>query len=238
MMQWREFSIGVATESQRGEVTSPGPHSWSEAKLHFMWSQSPPVLVLHLLAIAKGWEFSSVCILWPSQVPHKSTQRAHDSGLPLSSSPLGSVLSLSLSCSTTWNIIPSLPPAFHSSSANHSAQELSPCKWGYCATFCQQRDHVFQLVGLPRLLFIIVSYRPWDKTNVLLRDTKQIVNRAKARTHDRVSFSFLQHQACPRVTPPWIRGVTGCRDLRYNPVLHWETCRVSTLSSWPHGRHH
>ena len=103
------------------------------------------------------------------------------------------MLSLSLSCSTTRNIIPSLPPAFHSSSANHSAQELSPCKWGYCATFCQQRDHVFQLVGLPRLLFIIVSYRPWDKTNVLLRDTKQIVNRAKARTHDRVSFSFLQH---------------------------------------------
>ena len=27
------LGVGVATESQRGEVTSPGQHSWSEADL-------------------------------------------------------------------------------------------------------------------------------------------------------------------------------------------------------------
>ena len=32
----KDLGIGVATESQRGQVTSPGPHSRSEAKLHFM----------------------------------------------------------------------------------------------------------------------------------------------------------------------------------------------------------
>ena len=32
----KDLGIGVAPESQRGPVTSPGPHSRSEAKLHFM----------------------------------------------------------------------------------------------------------------------------------------------------------------------------------------------------------
>ena len=29
----KDLGVGVATESQRGGVTPPGPHSWSEAKL-------------------------------------------------------------------------------------------------------------------------------------------------------------------------------------------------------------
>ena len=55
--------------------------------------------------------FLSVCILWQSQFPQKCTRRSHSSGLLLSSSPLGSALSLCPGCSTTWNIIPSLPPS-------------------------------------------------------------------------------------------------------------------------------
>ena len=73
----KDLGIGVATESQRGQVTSPGPHSRSEAKLHFMWSQSPPVLVLPLLAIAKGWEFSSQSVFCDNPKSHTRPHRGH-----------------------------------------------------------------------------------------------------------------------------------------------------------------
>ena len=74
--------------------------------------------------------FLWVCILLQSQVPHKYTRRTHSSGLLLSSCPLGSMLSLCSGCSTTWNIIPSRPPAFQPSSAHHTLQDLSPAKRG------------------------------------------------------------------------------------------------------------
>ena len=45
---------GVAVESQRGEVTYPGPHSWSQVKLGSIGSRPSPELVPSLLAIAKG----------------------------------------------------------------------------------------------------------------------------------------------------------------------------------------
>ena len=127
----KDLDISVATESQRGEVTPPRPHSWSVAKLDIMWRQYPPVLVLPLLAIAKGREFSSESVFCYNPKSHTSTtRRAHSSGLLLSSCPLGSMLSLCSGCSTTWNIIPSRPPAFQPSSAHHTLQDLSPAKWG------------------------------------------------------------------------------------------------------------
>ena len=127
----KDLDISVATESQRGEVTPPRPRSWSVAKLDIMWRQYPPVLVLPLLAIAKGREFSSESVFCYNPKSHTSTtRRAHSSGLLLSSCPLGSMLSLCSGCSTTWNIIPSRPPAFQPSSAHHTLQDLSPAKWG------------------------------------------------------------------------------------------------------------
>ena len=53
VMQWMVLGVDVATESQRSKVTSPGPHSWSEAKLDSIWCQSPQ-LVLLLLATEDG----------------------------------------------------------------------------------------------------------------------------------------------------------------------------------------
>ena len=78
MIQWMDIGVGVATESQRGEVTSPGPHSWSEGNRDLVWSQSPPVLVLSLLAVARDASFPLrlyfVTIPSPTQV-HREGSR-------------------------------------------------------------------------------------------------------------------------------------------------------------------
>ena len=130
-MQWIVLGVDVATESQRGEVTSPGPHSWSEAKLDFIWSQSPPELVLPLLAIAKGWEFSSLSILCDNPNSHKSAQ----GGLTIQDfswavAHLGQGWAFVQAVPFPWSSFLLFLQLLNPPQPSDSAQELSPGKWG------------------------------------------------------------------------------------------------------------
>ena len=95
--------------------------------------------------------FLSVYVLWQSQLPQQHTRRSHSSGLLLSSSPLGSVLSLCPGCPTPWSpFLPSLqllnPPL-----PTTLLRSLLLLSGGHSSMLPLQWDHVFQLVALPKL---------------------------------------------------------------------------------------
>lgn len=98
---------GVATESQRGEVISPGPHScqrqnWIPYKVRAGASPS---------RIAKGWKFSSLSIFCDNTNSHNSTQVSTIQVFSWAVAHLGPVLSLCPRLFHPAVIIPSLPPA-------------------------------------------------------------------------------------------------------------------------------
>ena len=70
---WR-MNVWQVNLQRRGEIISPGSHSWSEAKLDFMWSWCPPNLVLLLLATTKGLEFSFMSVFCDNSNSHRRTQ--------------------------------------------------------------------------------------------------------------------------------------------------------------------
>ena len=102
----------------RGEMTSPGSHTWSEAKLGFMWSQPPPEIFPPLLAIAKGWEFSSLSNFCDNLNSHNCTQE----GLTIQDfswavAPFGQCWAFVQVILSTWKIIACLLAASQFSSA-------------------------------------------------------------------------------------------------------------------------
>ena len=130
-MQWWFLGNMWPSESLRGEVKwllhtqlARGKARF-HVKLAFSRAGSSPAGHSKEMRV-----FLFVYFLWQPQLPQPHTRRSHTSGILLSSSPLQSVLSVFPGCSTPLVITPSLPPASQSSLAHHSAQELSPGKWG------------------------------------------------------------------------------------------------------------
>ena len=142
-MQW--MVLGV-TESQRGEATSQGPHSWSEAKLDSIWSQSPPELVLPLLAMEDRSEFSSLTLFCDYLNFHKKyTKGSQNWRLLLGSHPLDLVQAVP-------STILSLSPASQSSSAPQlCSRAVFQLSGGHFSMFPRIRDHVLQLGDLNKL---------------------------------------------------------------------------------------
>ena len=144
----KDPGIGVATESQRGEVTPPRPHSWSVAKLDIMWRQYPPVLVLPLLAIAKGREFSSESVFCYNPKSHTSTQGG------LTVQDFSWAVAHLGQC---WAFVQAVPPP--GTSFLLALQLFNPpqpttlfricllLSGGHSSMLPQKRDHIFQLVG-------------------------------------------------------------------------------------------
>ena len=129
-MQWMVLGRGVATESQRGKMTS-GQHSWSEAKLDIRWSQSPPEMVLPMLAIAKGWALSSLSIFCDNPNPHNSTQgdlRIQDFSWAVAH--LGQRWAFVQAVPSTWSSSLLSLQLLNPPQPYDSAQELYPGKWG------------------------------------------------------------------------------------------------------------
>ena len=147
----KDPGIGVATESQRGEVTPPRPRSWSVAKLDIMWRQYPPVLVLPLLAIAKGWEFSSESVFCYNPKSHTSTQGG------LTVQDFSWAVAHLGQC---WAFVQAVPPP--GTSFLLALQLFNPpqpttlfricllLSGGHSSMFSPKRDHTFQLVGVSR----------------------------------------------------------------------------------------
>ena len=109
---------GKWISKRRGEMTSPGSHTWSKAKLGFMWSCPPPEIFLPLLAIVKGWEFSSLSNFCDNLNSHDCTQ----GGLTIQDfsravAPFGQCWAFVQVILSTWNIIACLHAASQFSSA-------------------------------------------------------------------------------------------------------------------------
>ena len=151
-MQWWFLGNMWPSESLRGEVKWLLHAQLVRGKARFHVKLASSRAGSSPAGHSKGMRvFLFVYFLWQPQLPQPHTRRSHNAGLLLSSSPLQSVLSVFPGWSTPWSS--SLP----------SLQLLNPPRptallrsWllvngGQSSMFPQQRDHLFQLVGLPRL---------------------------------------------------------------------------------------